>query len=202
MEKEIWRNTDLEDLPNEEWRDIDGFDGFYQCSNLGRIKRCKRRRSIHGIVQIIEKPYIMRQTIRDDGYLAITIQYFGKRELFLVHRVICSTFIDNKVNHKEVNHKDGNKANNHIHNLEWVTHSENIKHSYSKLGRISSFSGKIGKLNYNSIPVIKKTKNGIFVERYDSARSAYRETNIDYGHISACCSGKRKSAGGFIWEYE
>ena len=109
----------IEDLPGENWKNIEGFSGFYQVSNYGRIKSFKKNKII------IRK---LQQT--KQGYLKINLCENGKAKIFLIHVLVARAFISNPENKPEVNHKDGVKNNNCVENLEWVTRAENQKHAY------------------------------------------------------------------------
>jgi hypothetical protein len=109
----------IEDLDGEIWRDISGYENLYQESNFGRSRRCYK----NGKIKIL-KPWINRQ-----GYLIVDLCKNGKSKHFHVHRLVAQTFIPNPENKPEPNHEDGNKFNNHVSNLKWVTKSENIQHA-------------------------------------------------------------------------
>lgn len=121
----------------------------------------------------------------------------------LVHRLVAISFINNPLNNPQVNHIDGNKMNNNVDNLEWVTRSENVKHSYKKLGRIgiSYNKGKTGKNNPNSKITLQYSLEGDLIKKWDSKIQASKELKIDSGSISKCCKGIRKTAGNYIWKY-
>lgn len=123
------------------------------------------------------------------------------------------TFIFNSNNKLEINHKDGNKTNNIVTNLEYCTHNENIKHSWDNGLQIvtdkrKECGKKNAKLNFydRSIKLRKKViqydLNGIFVKEWESMHEVERQLKINNSHISACCKGKRKTAGGYIWMYK
>lgn len=115
----------------EIWKDIPGYEGLYQCSNFGRIKSLSRwLRCKNGFRKSKEK--IMNICKDKIGYCYLDL---GKRNKKLVHRLVAITFIDNTENKPCVNHKNGIKFDNMACNLEWVTYSENEKHSYSVLGK-------------------------------------------------------------------
>lgn len=109
----------------EIWKEIKGFEN-YQISNLGRIKNIKYHRQ--------QKSQILKPHYKANGYLSITLSRNGKTNMFYIHRLVASHFVDNKEDKPCVNHKDGCRNNNTAENLEWVTFSENTKHSYHKLG--------------------------------------------------------------------
>lgn len=110
----------LEDLVGEIWKDIIGYEGLYQISNFGRVKSFPRR----GTTTKILKPRINRQ-----GYLLVDLCKNAKSKRFPLHRLVAQAFISNPENKPEPNHEDGNKFNNHVSNLKWVTKSENIQHA-------------------------------------------------------------------------
>lgn len=131
------------------------------------------------------------------GYLRVNI---GKK-LRLVHRLVAQAFIPNPENKPQINHKNGNKKDNRVENLEWNTAKENNTHAYSVLGRVPSRSmlGRFGKFHNRSVSV-KQVLNGKIVCIFDSISDAERATNIH--NISACCRGKRPYAGGYEWKYK
>ena len=109
----------LEDLVGEIWKDIVGYEGLYQISNFGRTKRTYKNSKVK-----ILKPWINRQ-----GYLIVDLCKNSKSKHFPIHRLVATAFIQNPENKPEPNHEDGNKFNNHVSNLKWVTKSENIQHA-------------------------------------------------------------------------
>ena len=120
---------DIPNIDNELWVDVSGFEGVYQVSNFGRIKSLKRESFGDHKKSISEKLLKIRISIGGYGLVWLRSGNVGKG--LSVHRLVCLSFIPNLDNKKEVNHKDGNKLNNHISNLEWVTPSENQIHAYS-----------------------------------------------------------------------
>lgn len=110
----------------------------------------------------------------ENGYLNITLTYNGKIKHFRIHRLVAMAFIDNKQNKPQVNHKDGNKLNNHVSNLEWCTQSENEKHAYSKCNHSKVVQ----------VAQIEKETNKL-IAVYHSCYEAHRRTKVKRSTISA-----------------
>lgn len=137
------------------------------------------------------KGYLRCDLIRTDG----TIQHKA------VHRLVAEAFIPNPEGKQQVNHKNGNKTDNRVSNLEWATQSENQLHRYRVLKQsgVKSFLGRIGKLNPNSKPVLQ-IKDGVVVNKFYGRREASRETGVSPSAIANCLCGRSKSAGGYFWK--
>lgn len=141
----------------ELWKDIDGYDGMYKVSNIGRVYSCPKYR---------HKGKILKLHICKNGYLTVGLSKNKKRKNFLVHRLVGMEFVPNIDKKPEINHIDGNKKNNNCNNLEWVTSSENQKHSFelglqiiSDKHRLSAKKqGKINGLKNKGVPKISKRK--------------------------------------------
>jgi len=175
----------------EYWKSITGYEGFYESSNFGRIKALERPvRHPKGGLQIL-KERVLKQGIRK-GYCFVVLSKNNMQKSFSVHRLVASTFLKNPENKRTVNHKDGDKINNKLENLEWATYSENEQHSIrtglnDKRKRVKQFS-----------------KNKILIKIWDSVRDAERQLKIkSSGVICKCCKKMKgyKTAGGFFWEY-
>ena len=150
---------------HEIWKAIAECNGEYSISNHGQVKSYKDGR------ERILKPYLVGYL--GNQYLAIGICTNGKRKNQKIHKLIALAFIPNPCNKLTVNHKDGNKTNNHIDNLEWATHKENINHAWQN-GLCES--------NRNSIS-IRKSKPVIDIltnKKYDSLTKACIDTNESY----------------------
>lgn len=120
---------DVDLLQSEQWKfvTVPGFECDYQVSNLGRVKSLQRMSRGSSPRRLAER--ILPGKIRHDGYRVVGLSSEKGKSGFAVHRLVAMAFIDNPGNALEVNHKDGNKLNNHVSNLEWVTHRENMLHA-------------------------------------------------------------------------
>ena len=166
----------------EIWKDIKDYEGIYQVSNFGRIKN---------------KTKILSPQISNCGYLRIIL----KNKHYSVHRLVAETFIPNFKNKPQVNHIDGNKTNNSVTNLEWVTDSENQIHNYKNLQFKPSMLNKKGKNHVASKNIYQFDKNNNFIKEWTSIVEASKTLNICACNITQCAKGDRKTAGGFIWKY-
>lgn len=160
----------------EKWKDVNGYEGLYQVSNNGRVKRIKSGRILsHNICA---------------GYSRVILSKNNKQSAFLVHRLVAIAFIPNEYDFPCINHKDENKQNNNMNNLEWCTHKYNS--NYGTLTKRIALA--------REIPVVQKTMGGDIIKVYKSRMQAERETGITHSNISACVNKKYKHAGGFLWD--
>lgn len=129
------------------------------------------------------------------GYYLVTLVHDGYRKNQFIHRLIASAFIPNPENKPQVNHIDGDKTNNDIKNLEWVTAKENLDHAI-RIGLHDK--GRLRQCN----PIVQYTKDGIFIKEFLSACHASRELDVPQSNILKVLKGRRKIAGGFHWKYK
>ena len=160
----------------EIWKDIPEYEGKYQASTFGRIKSLKFNR---------EK--ILKMRLNPSGYKLINLE----NKTYRVHTLIAKTFIENPNNYREINHKDENKQNNRVDNLEWCTRKYNCNYGNLPKKVAIRFSKKVALVdNTNKCRLYFK-----------SAMEAERILNIDHSSIIKCCKGKVKTAGGYKWKY-
>jgi len=165
-------NLTEEDL--ETWRDIEGFEGYYQVSNLGRVK---------GVARDLPDGKHIKEKIREpqgSTYLAIDLWKDNKSHNKLVHRLVAQAFLPNPDNLPEVNHKDGNPRNNSVANLEWVSSSSNTAHRLATKG--TSYRKSVQCLETGEI----------FTSISAASRSVNASTQqvIDSINSKSCCKGK------------
>lgn len=182
----------------EEWRDIKGYEGYYQVSNLGRVKSLSRivQHKRYGTYPVCGKA--LKPSKQRQGYLMAHVCINNRKKGVLIHRLVASAFIPNPHDKKTVNHKDGDKANNHVSNLEWATQSENIIHAFST----GLQKPNCGIKNGHSKPVIQMDLDGNIISKYHTAREAFKMTGVFWGTISDVCNNKTKTAGGYKWSFK
>lgn len=163
----------------EIWKDIRGYEGKYQVSNLGRVKSLPRTFIRKDNRRYVVKECILSNGLASAGYYTVNLE----SKTHTVHRLVAETFIDNNLNKKCVNHIDGDKKNNNIKNLEWVSYSENNKHAYDS-----------GLKSHNNI--VLDTSTGIY---YNSAKDACIALNLRQPTLSRYLSGTRKNKTSLIY---
>lgn len=190
-------------MNNQEiWKDVAGYEGFYQVSNFSRVKSLDRIIVQKNGIKKKIKERIVIQVKDSKGYYFVGLHKDSKIGQFRVHRLIAQYFIPNPQNKPHINHINGIRTDNRLENLEWSTVSENNQHAYTNNGRISPMKNKTGILNKQSKPIIQSDKNGNFVKEYAAIADAFRITKIQQSDISSCCRGLLKSAGGYIWKFK
>lgn len=185
---------------DELWKPVNGYENLYLISNKGRLKSCNRtmiRKDRWGN----ETKYQMKSKVikiqkNNKGYNVVNLYKKGKGEKKLIHRLVASAFIPNLNNLPEVNHKDENKQNNIVDNLEWCERNYNNNYGkQSKIGRRLSSEKRMKKVNQYDL-------NGNLIKNYKGVRIAEEETGVHNSNIIKCCNNKVKSAGGYVWKYQ
>ena len=174
-------------MTEEVWRDVKGYEGLYQVSNMGRVKSLGRKDRFGRVI----KERILEPAVTHNGYLRVGLHVDGKRKMLRVHRLVCEAFHENPDNKPEVNHINEAKTDNRACNLEWSTRTENCNHG-SRNERVAKALSK---------PIGQFSLDGKLIKVWQSACEARRQTGFDQGYVGAVARGKFKQAYGYIWKY-
>lgn len=186
----------------EIWKDIKGYEGLYQVSNIGRVKSLNYNHT--------KKEKILKPIKDKKNYLYINLYKNVKIKHIKIHRLVAEAFIPNPNNYPCVNHKDEDKSNNCVNNLEWCTYQYNNTYGTAIKRRVENTDWKeIGRKNKKillnredlSRKVYQYTKDGEFVKEYSSTAECGRN-GFSVTCISMCCLGKHKTHKGYIWSYD
>ena len=176
----------------EVWKSIPGWEGLYEASNLGRIKSVGRKKG-----NKIEKDRILKPKVQH-GCLRVTLSRDGNKKYMLVHRLVAKAFIPNPMNFPVVDHKDNDRKNAKVCNLQWVTVAMNNQYSFDR-GRppVKSWLGKSGENHNKSKKVFCSTLNISFGSTHEAAR----ELGLGQGNIALVCRGGARHTCGFVFRY-
>lgn len=165
----------------EIWKDIIGYEGLYKVSNTGKIISLKNNKK--RIIKLFDNHY---------GYLCVILTKNNNIKSKKVHRLVAEAFISNPNNYPCVNHKDENRYNNNINNLEWCSYSYN-----------NCYGNRIQKVNKKMAKSVNQYNlNGKFLKEWESASQIQRELGYFANGICNCCNGKNKTSHGYIWKYK
>lgn len=196
----------------EIWKDIEGYEGLYQVSSLGRVKRlCKPKYGDH----------ILKGAPDRNGYLRVRLYRNGEGSSIYIHQLVAKAFVPNPRGLNTVSHLDETRDNNVASNLAWATQKENanmpmFKKRLSERLKKDLIEGDIrnkhiaalskawrkGADNHSSKSVVQFDVNGNIIAEYPSQLEASKKTGISNNRISSCCLGNNKTAGGFIWKFK
>lgn len=178
-------------MKNEIWKPIKDFEGYYEVSNLGRVKslkriiKCRNGRSIH-----VNEKLLKLSPNKNNGYINVWLCKNGQVQRFAVHRLVATGFVENPRNNNIVNHIDEVRTNNEFQNLEWVTHGENLAHRGAfQRGRL-----KVRKKIY------QYSLDGILLKEYGYAQET-QEDGFRPNGVTQACLDYSKTYYGFIWSY-
>lgn len=162
-------------MDREIWKDIQGYGGKYQVSNLGRVRSILRNKIL-----------IPKKTKK--GYLRIRLYENNHCKNIVIHRLVAFAFIPNPENKPQVNHKDGNKENNCVSNLEWCSCYENFWHANKH---------NLTRFKWRPVALMK---NGIVIQRFESQTKAFKETKSKYGNPQYRAT-KGSHCGEYYWVF-
>lgn len=171
----------------ESWKDIKGYEGIYQVSNLGRVK------SYDSIDKLgrVRKGRVLKNYLNNWGYPIVTLSIKSKLKTFRVHRLVAEAFIPNPENKPQVNHIDEDKTNNMASNLEWVTAKENVNYG--------THNERMSKTL--SIPILTTNLKTGESKTFYSTKECCRQLGLDPSSITKVLKGKLKQTGGYVFEY-
>ena len=176
-------------LDLEVWKDIAGYEGLYQVSDMGRVRSCKRMvKHSKGGLKVVNSRVLKPGYTH--GYPHVILCTCGKIKRFSVHRLVAIAFIDNPLNLPEVNHIDGNRDNPKLSNLEWCTSTQNKYHAKNSLGVDYRTAAKRNKK-------IIRSDGKAFVSINDAAK----ESGVSRGCIYLQMQGKRSHTGGYQFRF-
>lgn len=193
----------------ETWRAVAGYEGCYEVSNLGRVKSLDRFvNGKKGKCRPV-KSRILSQRKMKTGYMTVHLSINGIDKRLLVHRLVAEAFLPNPLNLSCVNHRDEDKTNNTVWNLEWCdtsynnsygTHIERVR--VANIGRTMPKNVKQKIADANKKPVAAYDENGSEIYRFDSAADASKKRkDFNYVSISAACHGRLKTYKGLTWKF-
>lgn len=183
----------------EEWKDLKGYEGLYKISSCGRVMSLERDLSLtknsnrYSFFNRSVGNRILKPSYNKDGYAHVILYRNGRIKRYRVHRLVAEAFIPNKDNLLYVNHKNYDRSDNRVSNLEWCTAEYNL-----------SYSNVLEKSNESCQKRVKQELNGKLVRIWNSISEASRGIKGDEtltGNIAYCCKGKRNSCMGFNWSY-
>ena len=183
----------------EIWKDIEGFEGLYQVSNLGRVRSLDRyytathSRAIGTPVRYKKKGVILKLTLNKRlGYVYISLKVNGNVFTKSVHRLVGKAFVGGYFEGADINHKNEDKTDNRAENLEWCTRQYNL--TYNGLSkRVGISQGK---------PVEQMTLDGKVIAAFPTIGEAGRATGLAVTHISESCHSNKKTCGGYRWKFK
>ena len=187
---ETYQNFSLEDLPNEEWRDVIGYEGLYQVSNLGRVKSLPRKHQLRCI--------IVAQHPTGGGYLTVTFTKNRKRKNFRTHKLVALCFLPIEEGKNEINHINENKFDNSVGNLMRCDRLFNMNYG----SRNITVGYKLRNRKDQSKVVLQLDEHGNIIKRFRSVADVARFYKCYSASIQRVCVGKRNNYKGMFFKYK
>jgi hypothetical protein len=192
----------------EVWKDVVGYEGLYQVSNLGNVKSVARAVKRIGQSDLPVKERILKQQDDKAGYKTAMLSKGGKLKLLKVHRLVAIAFIENPEGYPIINHKDENKQNNKADNLEWCTHKYNTNYGNAQKRKKLDVAASLKNLEaarkkqYKKVAMCDEAGNELKVFDSIAAAALYVNNTNHTSSIIKCCKGERKKAYGYTWKYK
>lgn len=185
----------------EIFKDIEGYEGLYQVSNLGRVKSLKRYVNDRGGIRLL-KERILKEVQARSGHLRVKLSKNNISKRYSTHKLVAQAFIPNPDNLPVINHKDEDPTNNCVENLEWCTVGYNNR--YGTVRHRQAEKAHLRKHTTQYKKVYQYTKSGELVREWESICSIQNELGYQKSSISACCLKKpyRNTAYGYVWRFE
>ena len=181
----------------ENWRDIEGYEGRYQVSDIGNVKSLNYKN--RGYAKVLSPK------ISNRGRMWVQLKCGGKIKNALIHRLVASAFIPNENNEPLVNHKDENPLNNRADNLEWCSASYNTKYSIDRhperKRRVSNRIRPKGVPYKHKDPIVQFSKDGKEINRFPNIAYVCAMNDWKTSSVLQCCNGERRTAYGYIWRF-
>ena len=185
----------------ENWKDIKGYEGLYQVSDLGRVRSFDRVVR-NNKTSSVKKGRILKLHKQVDGYIRVALYGVDSKKYLTVHRIVAKTFIGEQPGDEYVvMHLNDCKGDNRLENLKWGTAQENSIDAYLKGLSKSPMVGKFNEKHHLSKPLNQHTIDGKFIGRFSNAYEVKRLLGINQGNIIQVCKGGRSHAGGYKWSY-
>lgn len=162
---------------NIQWKTVQEYEN-YEVNQLGEIRHKSRRR-------------VLKPRVSPNGYLYVNFNIAGRRTNFAVHRIVLNAFTPHEDKSLEVNHKNYDRTDNRLENLEWVSSSENKKHANKKVQNRHSRGKEIHQYS----------KTGEYIKTFPSVTDAAKSIGLGVAALSNCALGRTKSSGGFVWKF-
>lgn len=187
-------------MNKEEWKAIKGYENIYEVSSLGNVRSLDRKilQKNNGVLKEFNyKGKKLKKVINTNGYYVVHLSKNQKNKHVNIHRIVAETFIPNPNKYRVVNHKDENKLNNCVDNLEWCTYLYNTRYGTGIERRIKSAI----KNNKLGVPINQYDLDGKFIKKFPSSKEIQRQYGFNHSNITKCCRGVYKTMYGYIWRY-
>jgi hypothetical protein len=180
----------------EVWKDIKGYEGLFQVSNIGRVKRVPHEMRTP-TTTFICKEKIIPPVLSKGGYFRVSLSKNGYSKHYFVHRLVMKAFVGDSI--LTVNHRNEIKTDNRLENLEYMSLSDNVRYGS---GTKRSAEARLVSEKVRRTIVYQYTLDGDFITKYKSITQAKKENNFKKENITLCCQHKRNQSNGYIWRYE